>query len=116
MTVRTQGPDLQYTGEKAADPIEVRVYGGSDGNFSLFEDDGLSSDASASTLIPFQWRDSKRQLVIGQRSGKGFVGQLDSRTFKIVLVRPGVGVGVDPTPDASCKAVTYTGQSLTVEL
>ena len=38
------GPELQYTTEKPADPIELRIYGGADGQFSLYEDDGESYD------------------------------------------------------------------------
>ena len=33
------GPDLQYAAEKPADPIELRVYRGADGTFTLYEDE-----------------------------------------------------------------------------
>ena len=50
------GPELQYTGEKAADPIEIRVYDGADATFTLYEDDGVSSDSgtaeSEETALP----------------------------------------------------------------
>ena len=36
------GPELQYTDEKPADPITLFVYAGSDGAFTLYEDDGVS--------------------------------------------------------------------------
>ncbi len=32
------GPFLQYSSEKPADPIELRIYRGADGKFTLYED------------------------------------------------------------------------------
>ena len=34
------GPDIQYTGEKEADPLTLWVYAGADGAFELYEDEG----------------------------------------------------------------------------
>ena len=36
------GPDIQYVGEKPADPITFWIYAGADGAFTLYEDDGLT--------------------------------------------------------------------------
>src|SRR5262249_53595052 len=36
------GPDVEYAAEKPADPIELRVYRGADGAFTLYEDEGDS--------------------------------------------------------------------------
>ncbi len=49
------GPRLQYTGEKPADPIELRVYRGADSNFTLYEDegDGYSYEQGQHATIPF---------------------------------------------------------------
>jgi len=38
------GPDLQYIAEKPADPITLFVYARADGQFTLYEDDGLTFD------------------------------------------------------------------------
>ena len=35
------GPDVEYTTEKAADPIELRVYTGADGDFTLYADENV---------------------------------------------------------------------------
>ena len=40
------GPIKQFTAEKAADPLEVRIYPGADGKFSLYEDDGESAEST----------------------------------------------------------------------
>ncbi len=33
------GPFVQYATEKPADPIELRIYPGADGSFTLYEDE-----------------------------------------------------------------------------
>ncbi len=108
------GPHLQFTGEQPADPIELRVYSGADAHFVLYEDEGdnYAYERGARALIPFAWDDHTGSLVIGQRQG-AFPGMLARRTFRVVFVRPGHGVGVDPeaAPDA---VVAYDGHALRV--
>ena len=57
-------------------------------------------------------RRSPKTLIIGERKGK-FPGMLESRSFHVVFVSDGHGVGIDASPKAD-KIVTYSGQSLTV--
>eukprot|EP00946_MAST-07B_sp_MAST-7B-sp1_P000266 g266.t1 len=110
------GPLKQYTTEKLADPLEVRIYAGADGFFSLYEDDGLSANAPASK-IAFHWDDAIRLLTVDARVGS-FQGMLNTRTFQIVMVGSnsagghGTGVGPCSTPD---KVVTYDGSKLKVQ-
>ena len=109
------GPDLQWTGEKRADPIELRVYPGADGAFTLYEDagDGYDYEEGAFALIPLSWDDRAGRLKIGARVG-GFPGMLKSRTFNIVLVRPGHGFGLEVgSPD---QVVEYSGEAVEVQL
>jgi alpha-D-xyloside xylohydrolase len=108
------GPELKYTGEKAADPITLYVYAGADGAFTLYEDDGVSNDYEKGkySRIALRWRDAARTLVIGEREG-AFAGMLARRTFQIVVVRKGRAVPFSfaPTPD---KVVQYSGAELDV--
>ena len=46
------GPYLQYTAEKPADPIELRVYRGANGAFTLYEDEGDNTTTSAASTRP----------------------------------------------------------------
>jgi alpha-D-xyloside xylohydrolase len=80
------GPELQYTDEKPADPITLRIYTGADGAFTLYEDDGISNDyeRGAFTRIPMRWDDRRQTLTIGKRAGS-FPGMLARRTFDVVL-------------------------------
>jgi alpha-D-xyloside xylohydrolase len=108
------GPDVQYAAEKPADPVELRVYSGANGAFTLYEDqnDGYAYEKGAFATIPLSWNDSTKTLTIGERKGQ-FPGMLDRRTFHVVFVGDGHGVGIDATPKAD-KIVTYSGQSQTV--
>ncbi len=81
------GPVEQYTGEKPPTDLEIRVYPGTDGDFTLYEDEGTNYnyEKGMRSTIHFHWNDAKRELSIGQRSGR-FPGMLQSRQFKIVAV------------------------------
>lgn len=106
------GPLMQNTLGKT-DPTEVRVYRGADASFELFEDDGISRDYQDGkhSTIGFSWDDAKSELTIGKRVGS-FAGMLQQRTFNIVFVREGHGVGVEAvSPD---RVAAYSGESLVV--
>jgi alpha-D-xyloside xylohydrolase len=81
------GPVEQYTGEKRPTDLEIRVYPGTDGNFTLYEDEGTNYnyEKGMRSTIHFHWNDAKRELSIAQGSGR-FPGMLQSRQFKIVAV------------------------------
>ena len=108
------GPELQYSTEKPADPIELRVYTGADGSFTLYEDenDTYNYEKGAYATIPFAWDDAAKTLTIGARAGK-FPGMLEARTLRIVFVSEGHGTGIDATPQAD-KTVTYNGAQIIV--
>ncbi len=73
------GPDVEYSTEKPADPIELRVYRGADGAFTLYEDenDNYNYEKGVHATIPLRWDDAKKTLTIGERSGRfpGHVGE-----------------------------------------
>jgi len=81
------GPTEQYAGEKPPSDLEIRVYPGTDGDFTLYEDEGTNYnyEKGMSSTIHFHWNDKKRDLSIEQRNGQ-FPGMLQSRQFKIVTV------------------------------
>ena len=99
------GPEMQYVGEKAWDNLEMRVYPGANGSFTLYEDEGdnYNYEKGAYATITFQWNDSKKQLTIGERKGQ-YPGMLQKRHFTIVL------------PNGQQKVVDYSGQQMIVNL
>ena len=100
------GPDMQYTGEKAWDDLEIRVYPGADGTFTLYEDDGntYKYEQGQYAEITFQWNDRTRTLTIANRKG-AFPGMLKQRHFRIVNVLTGASQTAD-----------YTGDLVTIQL
>jgi alpha-D-xyloside xylohydrolase len=108
------GPELQYVAEKAPDPITLYVYTGTDGNFTLYEDEGLTYDyeKGAFTEIALRWTEASRTLSIGARQGS-FTGMLANRTFQVVLITPIKAAGFSFTPTAD-QIVTYSGTATEV--
>ena len=99
------GPEMQYVGEKAWDNLELRVYPGADGQFTLYEDEGDSYnyEKGVYSTITFKWNDRSRTLTVGQRQGQ-YPGMLQTRQFTVVL------------PDGRQQTVSYDGSQKEVRL
>ena len=97
------GPEMQYVGEKSWQQLELRVYPGADGQFTLYEDEGdnYNYEKGQYTTIPMTWNNKTRTLTVGQRQGQ-YKGMLQSRQFTVVL------------PDGTQKTVDYQGAETTV--
>jgi alpha-D-xyloside xylohydrolase len=108
------GPPIEWSSEKPADPIELRVYAGTNGDFTLYEDEGdtYHYEKGAYAEIPLHWDDAHRTLTIGDRRGS-FPGMLASRTFRVIVVAKDHGVGLEPAPAAD-REVAYSGKSTAV--
>ena len=98
-------PEMQYVSEKAWDELELRIYPGADGTFTLYEDEGdnYNYEKGVYATIPFQWNDKSRTLTIGNRQGS-YPGMLQTRRFIVVL------------PDGIRQTVEYRGTSVNVKL
>jgi alpha-D-xyloside xylohydrolase len=108
------GPEEEWSTEKAADPIELRIYRGANGEFTLYEDenDNYDYEKGVYATIPLHWDDAAHTLTIGDRKGQ-YPGMLESRTFRVVFVGENHGVGVSPAGEAD-KVVQYSGKQITV--
>jgi alpha-D-xyloside xylohydrolase len=109
------GPRVESTTAKA-DPIELRIYAGANGDLSLYDDegDGYDYEHGAHSVIPIRWDDKNEKLTIGDRQGS-FPGMLEHRTFHIVRVTDGHGTGVAPTSDADAT-IEYDGKATSVQV
>ena len=98
------GPDVQYNGEKPWDDLELRVYPGADGSFTLYEDDfeTYACERGEYSTIRFDWDDAARRLTISERGGAKYPGRIEKRRFRVRLP------GREPVP------VDYTGARLAV--
>ena len=99
-------PVMMYAEERPWDNLDIVVYPGANGDFTLYEDegDGYRYEQGVYATIPFHWDDARKQLTIGTREGS-FPGMLSERTFQIKTV------GSD-----SPKTVRYTGEKQTINL
>jgi alpha-D-xyloside xylohydrolase len=108
------GPDVQYATEKSVNPIEVRVYRGANGAFTLYEDenDTYNYEKGAYSTILFSWDDATHTLTIGDRSG-AFPGMIEERAFRVVFVSENHGTGGGLTENAD-RTVRYSGKKISV--
>ena len=109
------GPVAESASAKA-DPIDLRIYAGADGDFTLYEDEGDSYDYEhgAHSVIPMHWDDKAERLTVGDRRGS-FPGMLEHRTFRVVRVTEAHGVGIS-TPKKFDATIDFTGKSVSVHV
>lgn len=110
------GPKVEYATEKNWDTLEIRIYPGADGTFSLYEDenDNYDYEKGMYSTIPFTWDDEKNVLIIGDRKGS-FPGMIDDRTFNIVVVTQTNGDGMKAVKKFD-TVVPYNGKKVVVTL
>lgn len=108
------GPFQQYSGEKGLENLELRIYPGADGVFTLYEDenDNYNYEKGMYSTIEFKWNDKIKILTVNNSKGS-YPGMLTNRTFNILLVKAdhGVGTGIIK-PD---KVITYSGSKKLVQ-
>lgn len=108
------GPAQQYTSERKADTIQLYVYTGKDGEFTLYEDENnnYQYEKGAFSNISFKWNEAAQTLTIGQREGR-FPGMLQQRYFLVTFVGKENAAGPD-TSNKTGKMITYNGIAKTV--
>jgi alpha-D-xyloside xylohydrolase len=107
------GKFMQYTAEKPMDTLELRVYAGADGQFTLYSDEGnnYNYEKGKYQVIPFKWNEQQKTLVIDKQQGD-YTGALKRRVFNIVWVNEADGKGIDIS--RKVKTVVFTGQKITI--
>jgi len=109
-------PKVQYANEKKWDNLEIRIYPGANGEFTLYEDenDNYNYEKGLKSTITMKWDDQTKTLTIGDLKGS-FPGMLKIRKFNVILVDKQTGKGV--TADTKLnKTIVYTGQAKSVKL
>ena len=110
------GEIVEFSDEKPADELEIRIYRGGDGTFTLYEDesDNYNYEEGMYATIDFAWDDEKETLTISEQSD-AFPGMIKERKFNIVVVGEGFGAGISKV-DQYTRSVDYQGDKLTVQL
>ncbi|MDP4208850.1 MAG: glycoside hydrolase family 31 protein [Bacteroidota bacterium] len=113
-SIISMGKLIQYTGEKSADTLEIRVYKGADAKFDLYEDEGdnYNYEKGKHTIISFKWDEQRQTLTIGNRQGD-YQGCLAKRVFNIVFVNESEGLGI--TASTLKKGTSYIGKKVEIK-
>ena len=110
------GPALQYTAEKPADTISLRVYTGRNASFNLYEDADTTYDYEKGSfaIIPFTYNENEHTLTVGQQKGS-FPGMLAKRVFRVTMIsRSGArSLDFDAKED---RTILYQGRPVTIKL
>jgi len=85
-TILPLGPVKQYVNEKVEDPLTITVYPGADGEFLLYEDDGVSFNYRKSEWMgqELKWNDSQHALTIRLAAGSRMLPPL-RRSLEVKL-------------------------------
>ena len=104
------GKIIQSTAEKS-DTLEIRVYKGANGEFTLYEDEGdnYNYEKGKYSNISFRWNEKNQSLTIGDKQGN-YSGSLTKRVFNIVLVSENNGNGI--AQGRSKITVIYSGRNV----
>lgn len=109
------GPSVQFATEKSWDDLQVRIYPGADGEFTLYEDenDNYNYEKGKYTTVRMTWSDKDRKLTIHPRMGS-YDGMLQHRNFRVVVVDHLKGLGLDN--GSYTVNVEYKGKKLNIRL
>jgi len=112
-TILPMGPPIECA-QQANDPIELRVYPGADGEFTLYEDEGdtYNYEKGAYATILLRWNESNHLLTIAKREGT-YPGMPQNLTFNVVFVQKDHGTEIEQTriPDST---VNYDGRPVEI--
>jgi alpha-D-xyloside xylohydrolase len=109
------GAAVQYSDERPMEELTLYIYAGSDGTFTLYDDDGVTYayEQGACCHIPLVYDDTERTLTIGEREGS-YPTMPTEITFHLRYITPQQPIPFgDQRPTST---VRYTGTPLTVQL
>jgi alpha-glucosidase/alpha-D-xyloside xylohydrolase len=99
-------PVRQYTGQQVSEPTTLRVYPGAGGEFTLYDDDGVSQQylRGRGSWIRLSWNDRRRQLTMEPGAPERATNIVTQRVFRVVLV-----------PDNVVRTVMYAGRRVRID-
>ena len=110
------GKVMQYSTQSPNDTLEIRIYPGANGTFSLYEDenDNYNYEKGKYTTIKMNWNNGTRTLTIGDLKGS-YPGMLKARIFHVVVVNKKHGVGIGESISKTHQ-LKYNGKALVMKL
>ncbi len=109
------GPEISYADEKTKTALDLYIYPGQDGTFTLYDDEGdnYNYEQGHFATIHISWHEAAKRLTIHDQQGN-YPGIPDSRTFRIVMI--------DQThnphlPEASSgRTIRYEGREINIHI
>jgi alpha-glucosidase (family GH31 glycosyl hydrolase) len=100
-------PIRQFTGQPVDEPTTLRVYTGADGEFTLFDDDGISQGylRGVGSWTRTRWHDRDRRLTIEPGAPEGATNVVAERVFEVLVL-----------PEGLTRQVRYSGSRVEVAL
>ena len=100
-------PVRQYTAQPVSEPTTLRVYRGANGDFTLYDDDGISQDylRNRGSWIRMTWNDATRRLTLQPGAPANATNIVTPRSFRVQLL-----------PSGDTATVRYTGRAVSIGL
>jgi alpha-glucosidase (family GH31 glycosyl hydrolase) len=95
-------PVRQYMAQTGAGPTTLKVYSGANGEFTMYEDDGISEGylRNKGTWTSLSWDDRAKKLTLSAAPPAGVKNEsAAAREFKIEVL-----------PAETVKTITYNGR------
>lgn len=107
------GPKVQYAEESWMGTWELRVYGGSNAKFDVYEDagDGYDYEDGEYVFIPIRWGDHGNELTIKEAQDQ-FAEIVGERKFNVTKVEERFGTGIEIHEG---REIAYDGQEKVME-
>jgi len=109
------GPAITYADETPHAAIDLHIFTGQNGSFTLYEDEGdnYNYEHGAFSIIPISWDETARRLTLHERQGS-YSGMPVSRQFRIVAgAVPYTPLPAEVTPQ---RIIHYEGQVISIDL
>ncbi len=105
------GPAITYADEMPNASLDLRIYPGQSGSFTLYDDEGdnYHYENRQFATIRFSWDDQAQRITLHERQGD-YPGMKGTREFRIIL---GGGLNDDA---ALASTVLYEGQEISLDL
>jgi alpha-glucosidase (family GH31 glycosyl hydrolase) len=99
-------PVRQYLAQPVTEPTTLKVYSGANGEFTMYEDDGISQNylQNKATWTKLSWNDGAKKLTISAAPPTGVTNaSTTSREFRVEML-----------PAGTVQTVTYNGRQIEV--
>ena len=108
-SILPMGPDMQYSDELPTTELTVYVYDGNDGQFSLYEDEGVNYNYEKGNYqkVNISFNNDTKVLTFANREGETYEGDAVNRIFNVVFIKK---------EKQSKTQVNYNGQEQSVVL